>query len=124
MILNFTKVEAVDRESRFVLKRTNLGDRQILNRKHAVTNQIYSYERQRINEGKGVFPNALYQEELEMSHKTEFVIIKRCVNCGATNGPKENVCNGCSHLFIKEMAYIQWIKYCTELQTKSKPLFK
>lgn len=61
MILDYTKVEVVDRESRFLLKRTNLGNRQILNRKHAVTNQIYSYERQRIEEGKGVFPNTFYQ---------------------------------------------------------------
>lgn len=61
MILKFTKVETVDRESRFVLKRTTLGNRDLLNRKHAVTNQIFSYERQRIKEGKGIFPDALYQ---------------------------------------------------------------
>lgn len=61
MILKYSKVEIVDRDSRFVLKRTALGDKLLMNRKHAVTNQIYSYERERIKANKGVFPNCLYQ---------------------------------------------------------------
>lgn len=61
MILKFTKVELVNTESRFVLKRTSIGDTTLMNRKNAVTNQIYSYERERLKEGKSVFPDASYQ---------------------------------------------------------------
>lgn len=61
MILKNTKVELVDKASRFVLKRTLLGETELMNRKHAVTNQIFSYERKRLKEDKGLFPNASYQ---------------------------------------------------------------
>ena len=61
MILKFNKVEAVDSESRFVLKRTNLGSKELLNRKFAVNNQIFFYEKKRLAENKEVFSNTPYQ---------------------------------------------------------------
>jgi hypothetical protein len=61
MIIRGTTIELVDEDTRFVLKRTLLGEREVVNRKLAITNQLYHYERQRIIEGKDVFPNAPYQ---------------------------------------------------------------
>lgn len=51
--------------------------------------------------------------------KIEYVMIKRCINCGATNDPKYNCCKGCGYMFTGEMSFKDWIDYCTELSKKA-----
>ena len=69
MSIDFTKVELIDAKTRFVLKRTVIGSRQVFNRKHAVTNQIFAYERKRMEKEKELFPNAVYQTHHIFSDK-------------------------------------------------------
>lgn len=69
MIIKKINVEAVDPETRFVLKRIQTTDWESLNRKMAVTNQLHKYETQRRQYGKNPFNSQIQTYHIRWDKK-------------------------------------------------------
>ena len=48
----------------------------------------------------------------------KYVMIKKCVNCGAACEGKRS-CYNCGVLFLEEMPYDEWVKHCGKLAEKA-----
>ncbi|MBU2562127.1 MAG: hypothetical protein KKF68_00500 [Nanoarchaeota archaeon] len=71
MKIKEVKVELVDKESRFVMKKIITDKGEFTNRKLSVSNGIYSCERKRLNHGKSVFNSPFQTFHINWDNKEE-----------------------------------------------------
>ena len=82
MKIKEVKVELVDEDSRFVIKRIITDKGEFFNRRLAVSNGIYSCERKRLNHGKSVFNSPFQTFHINWDNKEE---VKTILHKGLTD---------------------------------------